>query len=72
MSPFQPMETSSLIICQVIFGNILVEVYEALTNVLLRFYSNSCGKNINLYGELWVIILIQFEVISFIYNLTIW
>ena len=43
MSQFQPMENSTLIICQVLFENILDEVYEELVNILLKLYMNLCG-----------------------------
>ena len=58
------METSSLIICRVSFGNHLVEVYEVPVNVLLKLHSNSCGRNINFSDDAWSIIFIQFEVPS--------
>ena len=64
MHQYQPMETSSLIICRVIFENILVEVYEVLVNVILKLHSNSCGKNINLSNDEWVVIFIHFDIIS--------
>ena len=64
MSQIQPIETSALIIYRVIFENILVEVYGVLVHVLIKFRSNSCGRSINLSDNLWVMILIQFEVIS--------
>ena len=64
MSQFQPMETLALIIFQVILENILDEFYEVLVNVLLEFYSKSCDGNIYLCDDLWVMILIQFEVLS--------
>ena len=40
MSQFQPMETSTLIICRVLFGNILDEVYEVLVHFILKLHSN--------------------------------
>ena len=64
MSQFKPMETSSLMICQVIFENIFVEVYEVLVNVLLKLYSNVCGGNIRLSDDVWVMVLIHFEILS--------
>ena len=58
------METLTLIIYQVLFENILDEVYEVLVNIILKYNSNSCGININLSDEVWLITLIQFEVLS--------
>ena len=46
-----------------IFENILVEVYEVLVNVILKLHSNSCGININLSNDEWVVIFIHFEII---------
>ena len=48
--------------CQVLFENLWDEVYEVFINVILRLYSKSCDGNINLSDDLWVTILIQFEV----------
>ena len=66
----------NFIICQVLFINILVGVYEVLVKVLLIFNINSCGRNINLSDDVWGMILIQFDVPSkslpFIYKLPIW
>ena len=39
MSKFQPMETPSLIICQVLFENILDGVYEVHVNFLKKLHS---------------------------------
>ena len=64
MSQFQPMTTSTLIIFQMPLGNILDEVYKVLVNVILKFHSHSCCRNIYLSDDVWVMILIQFEVIS--------
>ena len=64
MSQFKPMETSTLIFCLVLLGNILGEVYELLVNVLLKLHSNSCGVNLYISDDVWVIILIQFEALS--------
>ena len=64
MYQFQPMETSTLIICQVFFENLLGEVYEILVNVLSKLHSNSCGRNINLFDGLWVMLLTHFEVLA--------
>ena len=50
--------------CQVLFENILVEVYELLANALLKLHSNSCGINICLYDDVSEMLLIQFEVLS--------
>ena len=36
MSQFQPIKTSSLIMFQLIFENILVEVYGVVVNILLK------------------------------------
>ena len=44
--------------------NHLVEVYGVLLNVLLKLHGNSCCRSINLSDDVWVMILIQFEVIS--------
>ena len=57
------MGNSSLIHFQLIFENILIEFYEVLVNVILKLHSNSCCVNINLSDDVWVIILIQFEVL---------
>ena len=46
MSKFQPMLTSTLIFCQVLFENIFDEVYEGFVNVCLNLHNNSCCKNI--------------------------
>ena len=46
--------------CQVLFENILVEVYELLAYALLKLHSNSCGTNINLSEYVWVMILTEF------------
>ena len=58
------METSTLIICQVLFEKLLDEVYEVRVNVLLKLHINSCGRNINIYYDVWSVLLIQFEVLS--------
>ena len=64
MSQFKPIETSSLITFQLIFQNLLVEVYGVLVNVFFKLYSNSCCVSKNLSDDIWVTILIQFEVPS--------
>ena len=64
MCQFQPIENSSLIIFLLLFEDILVEVYEVLVNVLLKSHSNLSCININLSDNVWVVILIQFEVTS--------
>ena len=46
-----------------LFENILDEFYEVLLNVILKFLSSSCGRNINLSDDVLLTILIQFEVI---------
>ena len=75
-SQFQLIENSTLIICQVLFKNILDGVYEVIIHIILKFHMNSCGMNKNLSDDVWVKILIQFEVTSklcpFIYKLPIW
>ena len=58
------MENSILIIFQVLLENILDEVYEILENILLKLNSNSCGININLSNDEWVVIFIHFEILS--------
>ena len=63
MYKFQPMKTSTLIICQMILENILDEVYEVLVTIPLKQHSNSCCKNIHLSDDVWVIIFNQFEVL---------
>ena len=63
MSQFQRMKTSSLIICQVLFEKLLDAVYEVLVNFLLKFHINSCRKNINLFDDVWVTILIHIELL---------
>ena len=72
MSQFKLMETSTIIIGQVLIENLLDKVYEVIVNVFIRLHSNSCGRNIYLYDYVWVIFLIQCEVLSkpflFIYN----
>ena len=55
MSQFQPMEIPTLIICQVLFENILDEVYEVLVDVILKLHSNLCSRNINLSDNVWMI-----------------
>ena len=60
MSQFQQMETPTLIICQVLFENILDEVYEVLVNIILKFNSNSCDIDILISDDVWVTILIHF------------
>ena len=47
-----------------LFENVLVEFYEVLVNVILKLHINSFGRNINLSDDVWVTILIQFEVLS--------
>ena len=64
MSQFKPMETSSLIICEVLFENVLDEVDEVLVNVLLKLHSNSLGRNINLSDDVWMTILTRFDLLS--------
>ena len=64
MPPFKTIETFSLIIFQVLFENILVEVYGVLVNVIFKLYSNSLVGNINLSDDVYVMILVQFEVLS--------
>ena len=64
MSQFKPMETSTLINFQVLLENALDEVYELLVNVILKLHSISCGKNIYLSDDIWMIFLIQFEALS--------
>ena len=64
MSQFKPMETSSLITCEVLFENVLDEVDEVLVNVLLKLHSNSLGRNINLSDDVWMTILTRFDLIS--------
>ena len=60
MSQFQQMETPTLIICQVLFENILDEVYEVLVNIILKFNSNLCDIDILISDDVWVTILIHF------------
>ena len=51
-----------------IFENVIVEVYEVLVKILLKFFLNchinSCGKYINLSDAVWVIVFILFELLS--------
>ena len=61
MYQLQPIETLSLIIFRVPYGNILVEVYGVFVTVILKLHSNSYGRNINLSDDVWVMILIDFE-----------
>ena len=42
----------------------LDEDYGELVDIFFRMYSNSCGRDINLYDDVWVMRLIQFEVPS--------
>ena len=76
MFQFQPIETSTLIICQVLLENIWDEVYEVLVNFLLKLFSKSCGINIYLSDDAWVMLLIQFEELSkpftSCFRLTLW
>ena len=64
MPQFQPMKTTSLIFCWVLFENILDLVYEIIVNTLLKLHSSSSSKSINLSDDVCVTILIQFEVLS--------
>ena len=64
MSQFQPMKTSTLIISQVLVENLLDEVYEVFINIILKLHSNLCRRYINLYDGVWVIILVQLDVLS--------
>ena len=64
MFQFQPMETSTLIICQVQFENILGTFYEVLVIFILTFNIISCGININLSVYVRVMLFIQFDVLS--------
>ena len=61
MYQLQPIETLSLIIFRVPYGNILVEVYGVFVTVILKLHSNSYGRNINLSDDVWLMILIDFE-----------
>ena len=63
MSQFQPIETSSMIICWSLFENILVEEYGLLVNLLIKLRSSSCVININPSDDVWMMILIQFELV---------
>ena len=47
-----------------LFENILDGIYEVFVNVLFKLRSNSCGRNTNFYDDVWLTILIQFEVLS--------
>ena len=47
-----------------LFEHILVEFDELLVNILLKLHSNSCGVNLYISDDVWVIILIQFEALS--------
>ena len=51
MSQFKPMEDSNMKIYQVLLENILDEVYELLVNILLKWHSKSCGRNIDLFDD---------------------
>ena len=62
------METSILIIYEVLFDNILGKVYEVLVNVILKLHSNSFGMYISFFNKTWVTILGQFEVLSQIFT----
>ena len=62
------METLTLIIFQVLLENILGGFYEVLVNVLFKLHINSCGRNIYLSDDVWVMFLIQFEVLSQTFN----
>ena len=42
----------------------MVEVYGVLVIVILKLYSNLYFRNINRSDDVWVMILIQFEVLS--------
>ena len=64
MPQFQPMEKSTLIICQVLFENILDKVYEALVNIFFNISFNSCGGNIFLSDDVGVKNLIKDDVLS--------
>ena len=66
----------NIVIFQVILELFLYEIYEVLGNVIFKWHSNSCGRNIYLYEDVCMMILIQFKVISqtlpFIKNSKIW
>ena len=64
MSQFQPIETLSLIIVQLLIENMLVQFHGVLVNFILTFYSNACCRNINFSGDVRGMILIQFELVS--------
>ena len=57
------MKTSTLIIIQFILEIILDEVYGVIVNVILKWHSNVYCVNIYLYDDVWVMILIQFELL---------
>ena len=56
----QLMKNSTLVLPEIILDGF----YRVIVNVILRFHSNSHCRHIHLYDDLWVIILIQFEVIE--------
>ena len=64
LSTFQPMKNSTLLIIQVLLEFVLDEVYGVILNDLLKLNSNSCCRNIYLYDDACVMVLIQFEVLS--------
>ena len=63
MYQFKPMKTSTLIIIQFIPEIILDEVYGVIVNVILKWHGNAYCVNIYLYDDVWVMILIQFELL---------
>ena len=54
----QPMETSTLIFCQLLPENILYGVCNALVFILFYLHSNSCGISIYLSDNEWVMLCI--------------
>ena len=64
MSQFQPMKASTLIMLQEYLKLFLDEVYGVIVNGILKLHSNSCCRNIHLCENVWVMILIQFDVLS--------
>ena len=64
MSQFQPMETSTLIIFQMLIEYLLDEFYEVPVNVILKFRINPCSRNIYLYDDVRMMLFLQFKVLS--------
>ena len=65
------MKNPTQVILQILFKILLRSVYGLTVNVKFKMHNNSCCRNIYLYDDLWGMILLQFDILSYNFSLSL-